>query len=146
EVHVIAGLERRHRVIEVPVIGRRDHDGVDVGARGELAVVVVDRLLVHAGALTRRRLTLVPDVVDGDRLHVALLLRPVHDARDVRIHATAAADEADVDAVVGAEDAALGGVGHGAERGLGRRRGGNRGGRGHGAGAHLADEIAATGV
>src|SRR5690606_13611492 len=100
----------------------------------------------NAGALARGGLPLVPDVVDGDGLHVALLLRPFDDAGDVRVHAPATADKADVDAVVGPEDAALRCVGHGAERGLGRRRGGKRGGGGHGTGAHLSDEIAATGV
>ena len=92
----------------MPVIGRRDHDHVHVLPRAELTIVVMDGLLVHAGGLAGALLALVPDVVDGDGLDVGALLVPLHDTPDVRVHAAAAPDEADVDAIVRANHAAAG--------------------------------------
>jgi hypothetical protein len=114
EIDVLAVLERGHRVIEMPVIRRADHDDVDVLPRAELAIVVVDGLFVHARPLACQLFPLLPDVVDGERLDVPLLLRPPDDVVDVGAHAAAAADEAHVDPIVGADDAAL--------RGRGRHR------------------------
>ena len=131
--------QRLHRLRVVPVVGRGDDDDVDVGTRAELAVVVIDGALVDAGRLARALLALVPDVVDGNRLHVAGLLAAFHDAADVRVHAAAAADEADVDAIVGADDPALRRQGR-----LARidRDGGNRGSA-DSRSSNLLDEIAA---
>ena len=133
--------ERLHRLQVVPVIGRRDHDDVDVGPGAELAIVVIDGALVDAGGFAGALLALVPDVVDGDRLDVAALLVALHDAADVGVHAAAAADEPDVDAIVGADDAALGHRGRLGER-LEGGGGRDRSSRGDGADAHLPDEIA----
>ena len=82
-----------------------DHD-VDVGAGAELPIVVVDGAFVDAGRVARALLALVPDVVDGDRLHVRAVLVALHDAANVGVHPPAATDEADVDAIVGPDDAA----------------------------------------
>ena len=126
----------------VPVVRRRDHDDVDVGALAELAVVVIDRRGVDAGGLLRGLLALVPDVVDGHGHHVALLLAARDEVADVGVHAAAAADKADVEAVVGAAHAARGkrvrtclGGGVAAEAGAQDGR----------AGTDLLDEVASAG-
>ena len=102
---------------------------------------MVDGSLIDAGRLTGALLAFVPDVVDRDGLDIAALLVPLHHPPDVRVHASAAADEADVDAVVRANHATLR---HG--RSLTRRvepvSRGHRPGHGHGAGAHPLDEVA----
>jgi hypothetical protein len=107
EINVLAVLERGHRLRVVPVIWRGDDDDVHIRARADLAVIVVDRLLVDARRVACALLALVPDVVDRDRLNVAAFFASLHDAADMRVHAAAATDEADIDAIVGAEDAAL---------------------------------------
>ena len=70
--HVLAGLDRRHRVDRTEVERRREDHHVHVGALHDLLVAVraaVGVLLVHA-ELLRRALRLVEEVVrEGDRLH-----------------------------------------------------------------------------
>ena len=100
---------------------------------------MIDRALVDAGRLARALLALVPDVVDGNGLHVAGILDALHDAADVRVHSPAASHEADIDAVVGADDPALR-----RQRRLARidRDGGNRGSA-DSRSSYFLDEVAA---
>jgi hypothetical protein len=58
------------------------------------------RWLVDPRRLTGALLAFVPDIVDRDGLDIAALLVPLHHPPDVRVHAPAAGDETDVDAVV----------------------------------------------
>ena len=119
EVDVLAVAQRLHRVGVMPVIGRGNHHDVDVGPGADLAIVVVDGPLVDAGGFAGPLLALVPDVVDGDRLNVTGLLAALHHPADVGVHPAAAADEADVDAIVRADHPAL-------RRGRGLACGGGR--------------------
>ena len=105
EVHVLAGEQGRARDRVVQVIGHDDHDAVDVGAIQHGAVVTpaafragLDLRVVHAR---------LPDVADLDELDVALALAPGEEAATEQVlELHAAADEAEADAVVGAEHAA----------------------------------------
>src|SRR5262245_23883725 len=92
----------------MPMIRRGDDDGVNVFARAQLAEVVVDGLFVNACALAGQPFALFVNVADGDRLYIASLFGAVDDMVNVRVHPPATADEAYVDAVVGADDAPLG--------------------------------------
>ena len=83
--------------------GVRDDDGVD-RLVVEDAAEVGDRRGLRRGLDGLRQVRLV-DVADGGDLHVGEPLVPAHDAEPL----AAGADDADADAVVGAEDAARGG-------------------------------------
>ena len=111
----------------------------------QLAIVVMDGLFIDTGRFACTLLALVPDVVDGDSLHVATFFVALHDAPDVRVHTATTADEADVDAIVRTDDAT-------ACRGLSLARRSERlpsadcAGRGHRASGHLLHEIAPRGL
>ncbi len=107
DVDVLARGARQDRHERVPVVGRRDHDGVDVGPVEQLAEVLVRRGRVPRGrhGLREPRLAQLRDRGDLD---VGLRL----EVEQVPLADQAVADQPDPDAVVGAERPSQGGRAH----------------------------------
>ena len=103
--HVLAGLQAPHRGERVPVIGRGDHDRIDV--------LVVERAaqVLHEPGLERRHV-LQPLVVDARRCQVGVRIAQrldvdVVEPREAALQRVALAANADArehDAVVGADN------------------------------------------
>ena len=107
DVGVAAGLDRLDAVAGVLEVGGGDEDGVDVVAGVEGLVVddgvdgIAGELLDVGRAIFAAHL---PDVGDGDDLEVEFLGGGQEGGDVAAPHAVAAADDADADAVVGADD------------------------------------------
>ena len=105
EIHVLARQDGRPRDGVVQVIGDHDHHAVDVGAGKQRAVVTTRAL----GARLRLRVVhaRLPDVAHLHEVDVALPVAPGKEAAPQQVlELHAAADEAEPDAIVGAEHAA----------------------------------------
>ncbi len=100
DIDILARLAGVDGLQGVPVVGCGDDDGVHVLEFEQLAVVLEP---LGAGAdLLRREVEVgLVDVADGDDLGVGLL----EEAVEHLVAAVAQADEAEADAVIGAEDA-----------------------------------------
>ena len=133
-VCVAAGLDGLDAVAGVLEVGGGDEDGVDVVA-GVEGLVVGDHVDLASGGLLDRGdgpfARELPDVGDSDQLEVQVLLVGGEGGHIAAQHAVSSADDADADAVVGADDFGV------TPRGL-------RGGDGKGCGAEF-DEVAAGG-
>jgi len=110
-------------VAGVPVVGRGDHDGVDVRTGQEVAVIVMDILFGESDVVLGALFPAGVDVADRDNLDVGLLGLSPDKLPDVPESHAADADHADVDAIIGADYARRRGP-----RGAGRQalRQGNR--------------------
>lgn len=103
QINVLALVHGLQSHPGVPVIGGGDDDGIDLGAVDDLVVVQVAVALVEFLVLVEAPLV---DVADGDNLAGVLFLA---DPGELAPHvgaAPAAADQADIDAVVGADNPA----------------------------------------
>ncbi len=104
EVHVLARQQGRPRDGIVQVIGHDDDDAVDVGAR-EQGLVVASAAL-GPGLRLRVLHARLPDVADLHELDVPLPFAPRQEPSTQQVlELHAAADEAESNAIVGAEDA-----------------------------------------
>ena len=107
DVGIAAGVDGFDAMLRVLEVGGGDEDGIDVFARVEL-VVVAHRVDGTAAELLDEGRAFfaaaVPDVGDGDELEVQLLGVLLEGGDQRALHAVAAADDADADAVVGADD------------------------------------------
>ena len=135
DISVATGLDGFDAVACVLEVGGGDEHGVDVVA-GVEGLVVGDGVDLASGGLLdggygpfAREL---PDVGDSDQLEVQVLLVGGEGGHIAAQHAVASANDANADAVVGADDLGV------AARGL-------RGGDGEGRGTQF-DEVAAGGV
>ena len=101
-VDVLAGVHRIHRVILMPVVGRADQDGVDFLQFQQLAVIAEG---LGAGRTGQRLFeALGVDVAQGAYLHVGVFLEEA-------LHigaASAGTDDAQTDAVIGAQNSGIG--------------------------------------
>ena len=100
-VDVLLGLAGGHEVQGVPVVGRGDDDGVEVLAVEQLAEVGVG-IGLAAGLLAGGEQVGLVDVADGGDLAIVVRQEGVEQL----VAAIADADEAEADALVGAEDRA----------------------------------------
>ena len=100
EVDVFAGGEGVGGHADVPVVGRRDEDGVELVVE-DFAIVDVRGGGVAGGATFDGFAARRVDVADGDDLVAAGAVGGVEQVA----HASAGADDADAKSVVGAEDA-----------------------------------------
>ena len=100
-VDILAGVERVDRHAVMPVVGRDDEDGIDVRTREQLLVIVVNIVLRQAQKFAGALLALGIDIADRRDLDAIFGLQHP----DVGETHSTDADDADVNAVVGAEHA-----------------------------------------
>src|SRR5260370_10151520 len=103
KVHVLAMVHGIERDLGVPMVGRGDDDGVDVGATDDLAVI---QIAVALELLRVLPLAFFIDVANRDDLAGVVLLALLGEDFGNVAAASAGADDAHVDAVVGADHAA----------------------------------------
>ncbi len=102
KIDVLAVVHGVERDLGVPVVGRGDDDGVHVAALQHLAVIEIAFAVVFFG---RRAFALFVDIADRDDLAGVVGVAVVMERFGVVAAAAAHADDAQVDAVVGADDA-----------------------------------------
>ena len=109
-VGIATGVDGLNAVLCVLEVGGSDEDGVDVLAGVEFVVVadrgdgVAGELLEQGGAFFAAA---VPDVGDGDELEIQFFGMLQEGGKQGALHAVAAADDADADAVIGAQDGGI---------------------------------------
>src|SRR5207249_2597357 len=101
--------------LAVPVVGRRDDHRVDIALVEQLAIVEITLDLEPLRDLID---ALLVDVAGRDDLAGVILLAECREGAGIVAAAPAAADHADVDTVIGADDAA-GGLARGFGEGVG---------------------------
>ena len=112
DVGIAAGFDGFDAVQRVLKVGGRDQDGVDIFAGIQLVVVAHRCDLIAAELLDIGRAffaAAVPDIGDGDELEVHILGMFWKRRESAPLHAIAAADDADSDAVVRAHNAGVAG-------------------------------------
>jgi len=91
------------------MVGRGDDHSINILARAQLAIIMVDVFVWYFRLRLAAPLVFLVDVADGHSLNIALILVSSRDVSCVCAHSAAHSDEAEIDAVIRAQDAPCGG-------------------------------------
>ncbi len=108
QVDIFAGFESIHSHAEMPMVRGGDEHGIEIGAGQEIVIIVIHVFLGEAEEVAGALFAFGVEIADADDLHAAGGVGVLLDHLDVTETHPADADDAEVDAIVGAKDARSG--------------------------------------